>query len=255
MLSGRRHALEVRKRAFGDRPGVRLRARHRLRLGRGAARACGGVARGRRPRRAVLPGLLERRRPLSRGAGRWDIAWSTSPSPWCCAPGRGPGASIRPWRPPSRRERARRALVEKWADALEGRPDEPGHDRAYVAAHDGGAPLALVIDHGLPDPDRDAGSGRLSAMLDGLRELGCRVILVPDDGAELEPSASRLRGLGGRGAHGPGRRRRRPAAARRCARRGDPVPAQRGAALSPRRAQARARGARRLRHGRPPLPA
>ena len=97
---------------------------------------------------------------------------------------------------PEERERARRALVEKWADALEGRPDEPGHDRAYVAAHDGGAPLALVIDHGLPDPDRDAGSGRLSAMLDGLLELGCRVILVPDDGAELEPAASRLRASG-----------------------------------------------------------
>ena len=63
-------------------------------------------------------------------------------------------------------------------------------------AHDGGAPLALVIDQQLPDPARDAGSGRLSAMLDCLRELGCGVILVPDDGVEREPSASRLRAAG-----------------------------------------------------------
>ncbi len=54
----------------------------------------------------------------------------------------------------------------------------------------------LVIDHRLPEPDRDAGSARLLAMLECLRQLGCGVILVPADGAGVEPTVSRLRAGG-----------------------------------------------------------
>ena len=97
---------------------------------------------------------------------------------------------------PEQREHARRAFAGKWGAALENRPGEPSHDEAYAAVHRSGAPLVLVIDHGLPDPARDAGSVRLAGVLENLRELGCGVIFIPGDGALPEPAATHWRRRG-----------------------------------------------------------
>ena len=54
----------------------------------------------------------------------------------------------------------------------------------------------LVVDHRLPTPDRDAGSMRLWATIESLLELGCRVVMLPDDQAARQPAASELQGMG-----------------------------------------------------------
>ena len=97
---------------------------------------------------------------------------------------------------PQQREDGRRAFAEKWAPALEDRPEGPSHDEAYAAVHRRGGPLVLVIDQVLPDPARDAGSVRLGGALESLRELGCSVLFMPDDGALPEPAATHWRRLG-----------------------------------------------------------
>ena len=92
---------------------------------RGAAGTGGRVARDRWARRALLPRLLERRRPLPRGA-------RAGPSRGLRAQVRG-GAARRPalgvdpsMATPEQRDRAKRALVEKWADAFRAVPTSPG---------------------------------------------------------------------------------------------------------------------------------
>lgn len=58
------------------------------------------------------------------------------------------------------------------------------------------APRLLIIDASLPYDDRDSGSRRLYSLLRILRDMGCSVTFLPDNGIAAEPYASRLRALG-----------------------------------------------------------
>ncbi len=59
-----------------------------------------------------------------------------------------------------------------------------------------GGPHVLIVDHRLPSPDRDSGSVRMQAVVEGLLGLGCRVTFLPDNQVRWEPYAERLQELG-----------------------------------------------------------
>jgi O-antigen biosynthesis protein len=90
----------------------------------------------------------------------------------------------------------RTKFVERWSDALREQPEGPSQEAAYLASNRCGGPIALVVDHHVPAPDRDAGSLRMWALMESLLDLGWRVILVPDDREPLEPYGRRLKELG-----------------------------------------------------------
>ncbi|HYI80927.1 MAG TPA: glycosyltransferase [Thermoleophilaceae bacterium] len=78
-----------------------------------------------------------------------------------------------------RRERDRQAFAAKWGAALEAQPVR-GEWSDYLASNRDHGPHVLIVDHSVPTPDRDAGSLRMSHVLDTLAELGCRVTFLPD---------------------------------------------------------------------------
>ncbi len=86
------------------------------------------------------------------------------------------------------------ALPWRPARRLENRPAA----RAGEAAKDGGAgpPRALVVDHRLPTPDRDAGSVRMVEVIRQLQALGFEVVFVPENLYAMEPYCEQLRRLG-----------------------------------------------------------
>jgi len=71
-------------------------------------------------------------------------------------------------------------LAERWKDALashfeNGRNVMRARDRAFDK------PIVLVVDHYVPQPDRDAGSRTIAAFIDRLLEAGCVVKFWPDN--------------------------------------------------------------------------
>ncbi|MCW2665408.1 MAG: glycosyl transferase [Frankiales bacterium] len=89
----------------------------------------------------------------------------------------------------------RQVFRDKWAAEL---ATQPPYDPARVStARVHGSPRRLlVVDHGVPMPDRDSGSRRMRELLGLLVEAGWAVTLVPDNGAALEPYTSDLREAG-----------------------------------------------------------
>ena len=87
-------------------------------------------------------------------------------------------------------------FVAKWREALNEQPSRPSLDRAYQASNRIQGPHVLVIDHGVPTPDRDSGSLRMWHLLQGLLSLGCRLSFLPDDGQPTEPYTSQLQEVG-----------------------------------------------------------
>jgi GT2 family glycosyltransferase/glycosyltransferase involved in cell wall biosynthesis len=90
----------------------------------------------------------------------------------------------------------RELFAATWDDALREQLPGPAPDRAYVASNRRRGPLVLIADHRVPMPDRDAGSLRMSGIVEVLLELGCRVVFHPDDQQQVEPYGQRLRALG-----------------------------------------------------------
>lgn len=85
-------------------------------------------------------------------------------------------------------------FAAKWGDEL---ADQPRHNcGSYLASNPRRHPAVIVIDDKVPTPDRDAGSVRMLAMVEGLVGLGCRVVFVPDSGLAPQPHTGRLQGLG-----------------------------------------------------------
>jgi GT2 family glycosyltransferase/glycosyltransferase involved in cell wall biosynthesis len=85
-------------------------------------------------------------------------------------------------------------LREKWSRVLWDHQERgidlwKARDR-YVSGR------VLVIDHGIPEPDRDSGSLRLWNVLRLLREMGNKVTLIPDNLAASNPHAARLQSQG-----------------------------------------------------------
>ena len=98
--------------------------------------------------------------------------------------------------PKRHQEQNRHRFVEKWRHRLEHEHlrDAPTNVRIAADRHRG--PRVLIIDHRIPMWDRDAGSLRMLSIIDALREEGCRVTVMPDNLAGLEPYTRRLQRRG-----------------------------------------------------------
>jgi GT2 family glycosyltransferase/glycosyltransferase involved in cell wall biosynthesis len=99
------------------------------------------------------------------------------------------------------RNRAR--LVERHSRALELQSPR-GETPDLRSARDRNRGLrVLVVDHRVPQPDHDAGSVRMEAILRILIDLGCRVTFLPDDLARSEPYVAALQQRGVEVLYGP----------------------------------------------------
>ncbi len=88
----------------------------------------------------------------------------------------------------------RTTFANSWAGELAGKPAN-----GDVASHEKlgpGKKNILVVDHHLPMTDRDAGSVRMSHILNILRNLGHRVTFLPDNIADIPPYGDELRKRG-----------------------------------------------------------
>ncbi len=83
---------------------------------------------------------------------------------------------------------------ERWDRAL---GQQPSRERGKDVAKDRGMPKrALVVDHRMPTPERDAGSQRLVRILEDLRRLGWRSTVAPYDLEDHEEPRAGLEALG-----------------------------------------------------------
>ena len=95
----------------------------------------------------------------------------------------------------------RTKFVEAWAEVLAAKPangDVTSYEKLAL-----GQKRVLVVDHHLPMPERDAGSLRMFQILVILRELGHRVIFIPDNLADIPPYTAELQKRGVQVIHHP----------------------------------------------------
>lgn len=86
-----------------------------------------------------------------------------------------------------------RRFADTWADTLHTHP-APGTPVDSIL--DGGRPRILIVDTTVPEPARDSGSLRLTAIFHLLHELGWHVDFLPDDGHADESHVDALGALG-----------------------------------------------------------
>ena len=87
-------------------------------------------------------------------------------------------------------------FADKWRDTLEREQLIDDVDAIARAADRARGPRVLVVDHCVPRVSEDAGSLRMYEMLLALRELGCRVTLIPDNRDRSEPHTTDLQQAG-----------------------------------------------------------
>jgi len=89
-------------------------------------------------------------------------------------------------------------LVTSSAPLFSGTFDSPVGVLTLVASDRGlrRGPVALVVDHYFPTPDRDAGSRCTQALVSSLLALGFKVIFLPENFAPIESYRRRLEGWG-----------------------------------------------------------
>lgn len=111
--------------------------------------------------------------------------------------GRDPEAGVKQYEQVNRPK-----FVAKWRETLEREHQPPG--RFLVRARDRSATrgMALVIDHQVPEHDKDAGSRATHRYIKLLRELGYGVVLAGDDFAAHQPYTDELTGDGVTVLHG-----------------------------------------------------
>lgn len=83
---------------------------------------------------------------------------------------------------------------KKWQDALS-KQFGPGQ-KIYLARERGKEKRILIIDHYVPEPDKDSGSVRMSWIIRILNELGHKVIFWPNDLCQREPYTSQIQQMG-----------------------------------------------------------
>ena len=88
----------------------------------------------------------------------------------------------------------RSTFAETWAAELVTKP--ASGDAAFLRQAPAGRKNILVIDHYVPSPDRDSGSLRMFQVLKLLRQLGHRVIFIPDNLANVAPYTGELQKRG-----------------------------------------------------------
>jgi O-antigen biosynthesis protein len=87
-------------------------------------------------------------------------------------------------------------FVEKWRGVLEAEhlPNDQGH--LWLGANLRRRPHVLIGDHRVPTWDRDSGGLRMRGIIDALLELGCHVVLLPDNLSAIQPHTRELQRLG-----------------------------------------------------------
>ena len=88
-------------------------------------------------------------------------------------------------------------LRQRWSRVL--LTEQPIDMSRQLLASDRGlrrGPVALVVDHYFPTPDRDAGSRCTQALVSSLLALGFKVIFLPENFAPMESYRRRLEGWG-----------------------------------------------------------
>lgn len=91
-------------------------------------------------------------------------------------------------------------FAEKWAATLAEHHPSTGDPR--LASWRGAGKRIVIFDHEVPAWDQDAGSVRISAVIDLLIEMGFRVSVVPHNRHRREPYSSRLEARGVEVVHG-----------------------------------------------------
>ena len=92
--------------------------------------------------------------------------------------------------------RNRAVFAAKWADVLAADHVPPGTAPWVAAAGGADRPRVLVIDHYVPEPDRDAGSACTGHYLQSLVGIGCQVVFLGENFARSEPYTSALEAIG-----------------------------------------------------------
>jgi O-antigen biosynthesis protein len=86
-------------------------------------------------------------------------------------------------------------FVEKWHERLESEHLPAGSD-FWLGANLRRRPHVLVVDHRIPQWDREAGALRMRGMLEALLALGCHVTFLPDNGLPMQPYTRELQRMG-----------------------------------------------------------
>jgi len=76
-------------------------------------------------------------------------------------------------------------LFKKWRDTLIANHNEDATDVFHARGRSGNKKTVLVIDHYIPEPDRDAGSRTMTSFIEAILMNDCKVVLWPDN---LNPS-------------------------------------------------------------------
>ncbi len=79
-------------------------------------------------------------------------------------------------------ERNRERFYERWRDTLERQHFANGTHLLRARDHNPSGPIVLIVDHYVPQPDRDAGSRAMVALIDALLANGFTVKFWPDNG-------------------------------------------------------------------------
>ncbi len=94
-------------------------------------------------------------------------------------------------------------FLSKWSAVLETEHLESDGQSLWLAANARRGPRVLVVDHRVPTWDRDSGGLRMRGILEALRDMGCHVTLLPDNGLALQPYTRELERLGIEVLYGP----------------------------------------------------
>jgi GT2 family glycosyltransferase/SAM-dependent methyltransferase len=87
-------------------------------------------------------------------------------------------------------------FVEKWRTTLEAEHLTNDERHLWLGANLRRRPHVLIADHRVPTWDRDSGGLRMRGIIDALIELGCHVILVPDNLTAIQPHTRELQRIG-----------------------------------------------------------
>jgi GT2 family glycosyltransferase/SAM-dependent methyltransferase len=86
-------------------------------------------------------------------------------------------------------------FVQKWRERLESEHLPNGTDD-WLGANLRRRPHVLVVDHRIPQWDREAGALRMRGMLEALLKLGCHVTFLPDNALPMQPYTRELQRIG-----------------------------------------------------------
>jgi GT2 family glycosyltransferase len=92
--------------------------------------------------------------------------------------------------------RNQRILREIWAAELQRDQYPPGTDILRARDRARGKPVCLVVDHYVPEPDRDAGSRTMFGFIETMSEAGWIIKFWPDNQASRQPYTDALQQAG-----------------------------------------------------------